>query len=202
MLRSAASAPDSDEYLACQAQQGCMASFEELLRRFQTPVLQFLRHRGLAAEAEDVTQETFLRVYENLHRYDRQWPFSAWLFTIARRTGMNYRRRERPSSDLAAMATSPSTYAEPLAALIAAENRRRLWELAAIVLSEEQLSTVWLHYVEDMSLRNIALVLGRSQASVKIMLFRARRKLLPLVGEFDDQRRRCPLPATREAPCV
>ena len=86
-------APTSDDELARRAQQGCEASFESLLRRFQTPVLHFLRRQGASADAEDLTQETFLRAYENLHRYDRRWAFSTWLFTIARRTSINHRRR-------------------------------------------------------------------------------------------------------------
>ena len=178
--------PTSDEELACRAQQGCTASFEQLLRRFQTPVLHFLRHRGLAADAEDLTQETFLRAYRNLHRYGRRWAFSAWLFTIARRTGLNHRRRRgrwptrRQSRRPCRRPPNRSTPWWP------PSGRGRLWDLAAGVLSEEQMTALWLHYVEEMPLRGIALVLGRSRTSVKVMLFRARRKLLPLLGEFDD----------------
>ncbi len=146
-----------------------------MLRRFQTPLLQFLRHRGPAADAEDLLQETFLRAYENLHRYRPRWAFSAWLFTIARRTSINHGRRIRPGTDPAAVAAVASAEAEPLDALVAAESRRRLWDLAAGVLSEEQLTALWLHYVEEMPARQIALVLGRSRGSVKIMLFRAGR---------------------------
>ena len=196
MLRSPAEASTSDEELACRAQQGCVASFEQLLRRFQTPVLQFLRHRGLAADAEDLAQETFLRAYKNLHRYNRRWAFSAWLFTIARRASINYRRRIRPMTDTATVEAAQSTTPEPLDALVATEDCRRLWELAASVLTEEQMTALWLYYVEDTPLRGISQVLGRSQPSVKIMLFRARRKLLPLLGEFDDNPWR-PLAATK-----
>ena len=185
-----APAPTSDDELACRAQGGCTASFEQLLRRFQTPVLQFLRHRGLGADAEDVAQETFLRAYENLHRYSRRWAFSAWLFTIARRTSINHRRRLRPgTNEAAAVDAVRSADAEPLEALVTQEDRQRLWDLAAQALSEEQTTALWLFYVEDMPLRSIASVLGRSRASVKIMLFRARRKLLPLVQVFDDEDR-------------
>ena len=116
-----APAPTSDEELACRAQGGCAASFEQLLRRFQTPVLHFLRHRGLAADAEDLTQETFLRAYENLHRYSRRWAFSAWLFTIARRTSINHRRRLRPTDDAAAVEAATSPDAGPLDVLVAEE---------------------------------------------------------------------------------
>ncbi len=197
MTRSPALSPTSDEELACRAQRGCVTSFEQLLQRFQTPVLHFLRHRGLAADAEDVAQETFLRAYKNLHRYDRRWTFSAWLFTIARRVSINYCRRERPSANAEAVASATSDAMEPIEAMIAAEDRRRLWDAAAEVLSEEQMTALWLYYTENMPLQEIALVLERSHASVKVMLFRARRKLLSLLGETDADR---PLTAAGEAP--
>ena len=171
MLSRTILTPTSDEDLACRAQEGCAASFEQLLRRFQAPVLQFLRRRGLGADAEDVTQETFLRVHEHLHRYSRRWAFSAWLFAIARRTGINYRRRIRPVADAAAAEAAVSPGVRPLDALVDREERRRLWDLAARVLSEEQVSALWLFYVEDMPVRGIALVLRRSRASIKVMLF-------------------------------
>jgi len=185
MPHGSASSPTSEE-LACRAQRGCTASFDRLLRRFQTPVLHFLRHRGLCVDAEDLTQETFLRVFENLHRYDRRWAFSAWLFTIARRVGLNARRRRRPMTDAEAVLSAVSTAPEPLDALMRDEGRRRLWDIAAQVLSESQWTALWLHYVEGMPLGDIAKVLGQTPAAVKIALFRARRKLAPLLEEFHE----------------
>jgi RNA polymerase sigma-70 factor (ECF subfamily) len=188
MVPQAAKTPTSDEELACRAQQGCARSFEQLLRRFQAPVLHFLRHRGSRADAEDLAQETFLRAYENLHRYRRRWPFSAWLFTIARRTSINHHRRARPAPDPAAVEAAASGGPGPLDALIAAEGRRRLWDVAAAVLSEEQTTALWLHYVAEMPVENIALVLRRSRTSVKVLLFRARKRLLPYLREFNEPR--------------
>src|SRR5580704_14119723 len=127
----------SNEELATKAQVGCGASFEELLRRFQVPLLSFLRHVGPAADAEDVLQETFMRAYSRLHFYRSQWKFATWLFTIARRT-----------------------------------------------LSEDEVAALWLHYVDEMPVGEIAAVLDRSTVAVKTMMFRARKKLLPLVGEL------------------
>jgi len=86
----------------------------------------------------------------------------------------------------------------PLDVMVAEESRSRLWLRAAEVLSEEQTTALWLHYVEDMPAPAIALVLGRSWASVKVMLFRARKRLLPLLGEFRDDRR--PQPDARKEP--
>ncbi len=177
----------SDEELACRAQQGCADSLDQLLRRFQAPVLHFLRRRGHVADAEDLLQETFLRAYENLHRYRPRWAFAAWLFTIARRTGINHRRGARPVGDALLVASLAAPTAEPLAGMMAAEDRRRLWNLAAESLSEEQHTALWLYYVEAMPVRNIALVLGRTRTSVKVMLHRARKKLQPLLKDADGR---------------
>jgi RNA polymerase sigma-70 factor, ECF subfamily len=200
MTRDLAPKSPSDEELACRAQQGCVASFEQLLRRFQTPVLQFLRHRGSLADAEDLTQETFLRAFEKLHHYDRRWTFAAWLFTIARRTSINHGRRTRPVADGAAVAAAADTAPEPLETLVAAESRRRLWDIAAEVLAEESMTAIWLRYAEEMSLGEISKVLGRSPASVKIMLFRARRELMPYLGEFEANRQPSTLTSAKGGP--
>jgi RNA polymerase sigma-70 factor, ECF subfamily len=184
VLRNSPQTGPSDEELACRARQGCADSFEQLLRRFQTPVLHFLRRRGSSADAEDLTQDTFLRAYQNLHRYNRRWAFSTWLFTIARRTSLNHRRRTRPTADMRVVEATLATSPAPLDTMVAEESRRRLWDQAAEVLSEEQTTALWLHYVEEMPAREIARVLDRSWASVKVMLFRARKRLLPLLGEF------------------
>jgi RNA polymerase sigma-70 factor, ECF subfamily len=178
----------SDEDLVCRAQQGCIDSFAQLVRRFQTRVLQFLRRQGFFADAEDLTQETFLKAYKNLHQYHRRRTFSAWLFTIARRTGINHRRRIRPANDAEAVETATSSAAEPLGVMIAAEGRQRLWDVVARVLSEEELTALWLCYVEDTPTADIALVLGRSRTSVKVMMFRARRKLHPVLANLDNEK--------------
>ena len=70
----------SDEELARCAQEGCTASFEELVRRFQVPLLHFLRRWTTTEEAEDLVQDTFLRAYRNLHRYRPTARLATWLF--------------------------------------------------------------------------------------------------------------------------
>ncbi len=113
MLCSPTAGPPSDEELARRAQQGCAASFEQLVRRFQVPVLQFLRQRTGAVEAEDLVQETFVRAYENLHHYRRTWRFATWLFTIARRVSINHHRRARPMAGSQALESVESQLPGP-----------------------------------------------------------------------------------------
>jgi RNA polymerase sigma-70 factor, ECF subfamily len=173
------STPPSDEVLVARAQRGCAKSFEELVRRYQVPLVHFLRQRGKADEAEDVAQEAFLRAYENLARYRPRWRFSTWLFTIARRLSANRRRRARPTADAAALESVADTAPDPAHAAAENEGRRLLWDVAADVLGEEQVTALWLYYVEEMPVQQIARVLGRFTPAVKTMLHRARKKLLP-----------------------
>ena len=203
MQRTPTSVP-SDEQLACRAREGCADSFEQLMRRFQTPVLQFLRHRGALSDAEDLLQETFVRAYSNLHRYKQKWRFATWLFTIARRVSINHARRARPVADAETLQAAESKAPSPLDKIVAEEDRRRLWDVAAHALSLEELTAVWLYYVEQMPTREIATVQERSWVSVKTMLFRARRKLRNLLLELEPNltpQRTVASPEQKEAAC-
>jgi len=187
----------SDEQLASRAQRGCVASFEELVRRFQLPLLNFLRQRGAGADAEDLLQETFLRAYANLHRYRPLHRAAAWLFTIARRLSINH--YHRVAATLATQA-SGETALETLAAVdpapdemvAAAEERKYLWQLAASLLSEEEMTALWLYYVEELSAREVGVVLDRSWLATKSLLSRARKKLKPRLARFHVQSQRRP----------
>ena len=179
----------SNEELAARAQQGCLPSFEELLRRFQVPLLHFLRRVGPEFDAEDVLQETFLRAYSRLEQYRPQWRFSTWLFTIARRTSINYHRRPQPAADQQWMQQVVSPAAGPEQLAVTAESRQYLWATAARILGDDELAALWLHYVEEMPVGEIATVLGRSSVAVKTMMFCARKKLLPLVSDLEPEGR-------------
>ncbi len=172
--------PPTDEELAQRAQGGCSASFEELVRRFQVPLLQFLRRWG-DEDNEDITQETFVRAYQNLHRYRPAWRFGTWLFTIGRRLSMNRRRRKRPTADSPALESVEAGGPQPAQLAADKENRLLLWNLADEVLTERQMTTMWLYYVYEMPIEEIAHVVGGRRGAVKTMLFRARKKLFAVV---------------------
>jgi RNA polymerase sigma-70 factor (ECF subfamily) len=185
MPRESTSLP-SDEELARRARDGCAASFEQLVRQFQVPLLHFLRRQGAGGDAEDLLQETFLRAYANLHRYRPRWRLATWLFTIARRVAINHHRRSRPAVVEASWESAASDLPEPHQVLVEEETRQRLWHLAAQVLSGDEWTALWLFYVEQMPAREIAAVLGRSWVGVKTMLFRSRKRLLPLVLDLES----------------
>ncbi len=178
------SKPGSDEELALRAQQGCSASFEQLVRRLQVPLLGFLRRWVSREDAEDLVQETFVRAYRNLHRYNPNWRFRTWLYTVSRRLSINQQRRKRPVADSQRVESATGDTPTPLRIVVREESRRDLWEAARRVLTERQVAALWLYYVEDMPVKQIARVLGRTNGAVKATLFRARRKMLPLMREL------------------
>ena len=186
MSSAAAAVPPSDQQLAEEAQQGSVAGFEELVRRYQVPLMHFLRNRTRSiADAEDLVHDTLVRAYENLHRYRPPYRFSTWLFTIAHRISLNEQRKRRPATGAEDVESVPDDRARPEAVAIEKEQRGRLWELAATALSQPQLTALWLHYVEEMPVAEIAQVLNRSRVATKTMLFRARRKLKPVLSEME-----------------
>jgi RNA polymerase sigma-70 factor (ECF subfamily) len=182
-----ATEPPSDEQLAVRAQRGCEASFEQLVRRLQVPLVQFLlRWTTRHADAEDLAQDTFVRAFRNLDQYSPQWRFRTWLFTIAQRLSINGARRQRPEQASPALfAAIPSQRPDAAEQFAARESAKSLWDTIGRVLDREQAAALWLHYVEELSTAEMGQVLGRSRVAVKTMLFRARQRLLPhLKAEF------------------
>jgi RNA polymerase sigma-70 factor (ECF subfamily) len=162
------------EQLALRAQQGCNNSFCELVERFSIRLVRFLqRETANAQNAEDIAQETFVRAWQNISRYKPRWRFSTWLYTIGYRLACNY-HADLPI-DSAAMSRRPD--AQPPDVL--AENREtglKLWSIAA-QLPQNQYEALWLKYAEDMSIKEIAKVTGKSRVNVKVTLYRARTGL-------------------------
>lgn len=190
----------SDEQLASRAQTGCVESFSELVRRFQVPLKHYLRRTvACDADADDLTQETFLRAFRKLGYYRPDWAFSTWLFTLAHRVGLNQRRR-RPAVLSAELGPLSSSEPSPGEAALRRESREGLWDLAAEVLPAEQFTALWLFYVEDKPVREIARVVGRSESAVKTGLFRARKKLLPHVQEETAESRSAARPGGPSRP--
>ena len=153
---------------------GDMDAFEELVRRRRSGLVRFLASfTQSAADAEDLVQETFLRVYRNLPRYDPRKPFLTWLYVIARRLAINlFRKRERQRET-----TLPQEGKELLGENPFADELGSLWNGASKLLSPDAFTAIRLHYAEDMPVKEIAQVLQKSVTATKVMLFRARRNL-------------------------
>lgn len=180
---------ENDSALAQRAASGETEAFENLVRLHRPKLLRFLwAYLGNFSDAEDLVQDTFARAYSALHRYDHKQSFTTWLFVIGRRLAANEKRRIGRQRKREAELEVP----QEVEAIYPEFDSGSIWAAAKNILSENSYATMWLHYGENQSVKEIAQILGKSVTGVKVTLHRARRTLASeldpdLVGEPIDR---------------
>ncbi len=170
---------ESIPQLVSRSQRGSLPCFAELVKRFEGRLFNFLvRRTATTHDAEDITQDAFVRAWQRIDQYDPRWQFSTWLFTIAHRLAITQgRRRHREVGWSDAREQCTVDHDDPSRAVADRESCGLLWETAERILTESQRTVLWLRYAEELSNRDIARVLGKTQISVRVTLFRAREAL-------------------------
>jgi RNA polymerase sigma-70 factor (ECF subfamily) len=163
----------TEEQLIALAKEGSASAFSELVEKYQGRLIRFLLGRCRnRADAEDAIQDTFINAYRYIGSYNSRWRFSTWLFRIAlRNAGRISEVAEATADDI------PDIAGDPLEACIVASERENLWLTARRLLSADAYSAMWLRYVEDMSVRDIARTLEKPMSWTKVTLMRSRRRL-------------------------
>lgn len=188
-----------EKSLVRSAQAGDRLAFEELVRRYDREVLRLatnLVHR--AEDARDIYQESFLRVYRNLHRFRFECSFYTWLYRIVTNVALDHLRRrgtrredQAPVSEDAEGGTRDFFDRQP--ELRAASNPERALlgrELDVHIrgalkrLSPRERMVFEMKHFQGMRLRAIGDMLGTSEETVKNSLFRATRKLRASLDEM------------------
>ena len=194
------SAELSDRDLAIRARSGDMVSFETLVVR-KTPAVVSLARRivGNGEDARDVAQMVFLRVWNEVHRYDERYSLNTWLYRIATNLSIDFlranrsrerahgatlhlvRRREAALEDEATHALESTQVAE-------------LFERVSRDLSGKQKAAFVLREIEGLDSKEVAAILGCGESTVRNHLFNARKALQKKLrkefpGIFDRWRR-------------
>ncbi len=164
---------ESDKKLIEKAQRS--GDYEEVYETYSNNVYRYLLFRvGRDHDiAEDLTQDTFLRAYRALPRYEyKEFSYLTYLLTIAHNLLANYYRQKK---------TLPLEEAEKIMVEIMSSIQARidaqiLWEKVQ-ELSIPEKNAVLMKYRDDMSIKDIAFVLDKSENAVKLILSRARAKL-------------------------
>jgi RNA polymerase sigma-70 factor (ECF subfamily) len=195
---------ESDERLMLRFQAGDVPAFEELVRRHRTPVFSFLvRLTGDRARAEDLCQETFLRVVHAARGWEPRAPFRTWLFAVARNQAFDearrraFRRTER--LDDPARAAEPSGDPGPDRAAEGSLLRPKL-EAALAALPEEQREVFLLREHAGLRFAEIAEVTGVPENTVKSRMryaLEALRARLEALGVAPDAGEAGPRSASR-----
>lgn len=178
----------TDEALAVEARRGSEAAFRELVERFHRPVYALLVRIVRQPElAEDLAQETFLKAWKALARFDPGRKFSSWIFKIAHNSALDELRRGGLETVSLDAPFTPDDEPPELPADLAAENpllrtlareSGQVLERAVARLRPAYRAILLLRFAQEMSYDEIAEVLGLPLGTVKIHLFRARAELL------------------------
>ncbi|TXK79126.1 RNA polymerase sigma factor SigW [Paenibacillus sp. N3.4] len=173
--------------LAKLARNGDRNAFAELVDLYKDKIFH-LAYRMLhnKQEAEDAVQETFLRVYTNLHRYDENQKFSTWIFRIGTNLCIDKLRRKKNIYSLDAEIQDgegsdyygmlPSHEDTPEKQVIVSETQEHI-RRAIETLPEKYKSVVILRYLHDMSLQEIGEVLDMPVTTIKTRVHRGREYL-------------------------
>jgi RNA polymerase sigma-70 factor (ECF subfamily) len=189
----------TDVQLMLDVKAGDESSFELLLRKYRTPLVNFLyRMVRDTAVAEDLAQEVFLRVYRAREDYAPSAKFTTWMFRIATNLALNSVRDNRHRRMEISMDQTADTGEDELPALevadrapnveqeLVARNRADMILRAIHALPEKQRAAVLLHKYQELDYDEIARVLECSESALKSLLFRAyetlRTELAPLVS--------------------
>lgn len=174
-------------------------AFAELVSRYWTRVFgRFCRQLGDRQEAEDLTQDVFLRLYRSRKRYRPEAKFATWLFHITQNVGRNAlrSRRRRPCTSLEALTVGeddptgsgllPDRGEPPSRPLERAEMAGVL-RAAVSQLADRQRAALELHQFEDRTYNEVAAELDMTPKAAKSLLYRARNQLRENLGDLHDE---------------
>ena len=171
---------DVEAQWVLQAQKGDVSAFTQLVEAYQKPVYNLCyRMLGNAEDAEDAAQETFLRAYKSIRRYDNDRPFSTWLLSISAHYCIDQIRKRRlaiVSIEDLPVPDVPDPSFGPETATARGEEQRRIRALLE-ALDETDRAAVVMYYWYDFSYEEICQALSLTMSAVKSRLHRARRAM-------------------------
>jgi RNA polymerase sigma-70 factor (ECF subfamily) len=175
----------TDTELIEQSKAGNFSAFEQLIFRYDKDVLNIAsRYTRSADDAKDIYQETFIRIFKGLPKFQQQSEFSTWIFRIATNVCLTHREKKKRASHVsldgdnddetaAAFAvsdieTDSQTYGNEISSRI---------EDALQDLSPKQKLVFTLRHYQDYKLKDIAVIMNCAEGTVKKYLFEATQKM-------------------------
>ena len=166
-----------DAELVRAAANGDTHAFEEIVHLYHRRVLNFVyQMTRQRQDAEDLTQQTFVKAFQHIARVDAARPIINWLLTIARRTALNHFRSARKWEFMPAELASDEP--SPVRQLEQQERKDNLWSRARRLLNQREFEVLWLRFGEDLSTEETARVVGLTQIHIKVIVHRARQRLM------------------------
>jgi RNA polymerase sigma-70 factor (ECF subfamily) len=180
--------PEERSGLLAAAQSGDLTAFERLMRQHERLVLvTALRLAGNLPDAQDVSQEVFLKLYRNLGKVVSEDLVASWLYRVTVNACHDLHRRRWPEDPVGDAGRLASTAVDPQQALTENE-RSRVLELSLRMLPEKERAALVLRDLEGLSTEEVARILGSSEATVRSQVSKARVKVKGFVGRYFGRR--------------
>ncbi len=172
-----------DATLVKLTQGGNIEAFEEIDHRYRKRLCAFLAKRtSCFSHAEDIAQRALIKAFQAIHSLQSGEKLAAWLYRIAFRLALDDARQRRPrqmNEDHEILDRKKS----PLEILLQEEEKKNIWLLAKKILTPDEYTSLWLKYAEDLKIDAIGEIMNRTAGSVRVLLFRARQKMLKFLEE-------------------
>ncbi len=177
MIPTQSAEPD-DRELVQTIRQGDDRAFELLVRRKTSKVYAVCyRIIGNAEDAKDISQLVFLKLWENLEKYDPQYAFDTWLYRMVTNVAIDYMRNKQSrenavNSNLRLVKTSSDA---EQSVIVQRKEVEAVFEAVSVVLSPKQKTIFVMNQMEDLPSAEIAKILGCRESTVRNHLFNARK---------------------------
>jgi len=175
-----------------EIKKGNKKSFENIIKKWQKRILNyFYKNIFNRDDAEELTQELFIKLYNHICDYDKHWKFSTWIYRIAYNMIIDFKRKNKNVSlSFDGESKEEETIKQQLKDKNSQADIENLLETTEIqekvkktlfLLSENQRNAIILRIYEEKSYEEIAEIMGTSKAAVESLLFRARENLKNLI---------------------
>lgn len=166
--------------------EGDDAAFEYLFNRYRDAIYRlFVQRLGGVKDADDLLQETFIKVYINLHRYRADYTFGQWVYTIARNTFIDFVRRRQDDLSIDERFSAPASDAPtPEQSFINLQQRTQIENYLAR-LAPRYRRLIVMRFFEEYSYEEIAAKLSLPLGTVKTQIHRAREQMCKLIALGD-----------------
>jgi RNA polymerase sigma-70 factor (ECF subfamily) len=180
--------PDERAGMLDGARRGDRAAFEQLMRQYERLVLvTALRLLGSMEDAQDASQEVFLKLYRNLGKVEAGAALPAWLYRVTVNVCHDLRRRRPALLPVEDAGDVPAPRADPHVETVEAE-RRHAVVLSLRMLPEKERAALVLRDLEGLSTGDVARVLGSSEATVRSQISHARVKVKGFLERYFRRR--------------
>ncbi len=174
--------PDLDK-LVEQAQKGDAEAFAGIYDELVKPVYRYIYYRVEDAIAEDLTEETFLKVWQNLKKYKKgKNPFSSWVFRIAHNLLVDHYRQSKTTEMIEETIADTKKESNPHHQADLKLTQIRLRKVIRRLPDNYQ-EVIILKYINELDNKEIAHAIGKSEGAVRTIQFRALERLRSLLSE-------------------